>query len=117
MTTNHKAARRVNEQYHCHHCGKQWDYNDHDPPECIVTHKDEGVLSYTPKQRYKANSPGIYYCDICEHYYGNADPCEHSNIVACPDDDEAVCGECNDCSTFCDVCGSWYYADNPCRQH
>jgi len=32
--TGHKKAIRVNDQYHCAECGKQWDVNDPDPPEC-----------------------------------------------------------------------------------
>lgn len=27
------------------------------------------------------------------------------------------CGECNECSTFCDVCGSWYSDEEPCEFH
>lgn len=27
------------------------------------------------------------------------------------------CGECNKCSTFCDVCGSWYPDHEPCDIH
>ena len=30
----HKAVRQYNDQYHCVECGKQWDVNDPDPPEC-----------------------------------------------------------------------------------
>ena len=30
----HKKAIRVNDQYHCAECGKQWDVNDPDPPQC-----------------------------------------------------------------------------------
>lgn len=26
--------RRVNDQYHCHQCGTQWDIDDQDPPVC-----------------------------------------------------------------------------------
>ena len=78
--TDHKAARRVNEQYHCHHCGKQWDYDDPDPPECVDDHKVEGYLSCT-------NSEG------------------------------ETCEQCNECATFCDVCGFWYPDPNPCRYH
>ena len=83
MTHNHKAARRHSDQYHCHHCGKQWDVNDPDPPECTDSHRDEGVLhcagvdSYTPKQRYKSNDPGGYYCNDCDRWYCNSDPCLH----------------------------------------
>lgn len=32
--TVHKKAIRVNDQYHCAECGKQWDHDDPDPPEC-----------------------------------------------------------------------------------
>ena len=35
MNHNHKSARQYSDQYHCSHCGKQWDVNDTDPPECI----------------------------------------------------------------------------------
>jgi diadenosine tetraphosphate (Ap4A) HIT family hydrolase len=30
----HKA-RQYSDQLHCHICGKQWDVNDPEPPECI----------------------------------------------------------------------------------
>ena len=32
--TGHKKAIRVNDQYHCAECGKQWDVNEPEPPEC-----------------------------------------------------------------------------------
>ena len=35
MTTDHKSAIRVCDQYHCSYCGKQWDVDDPEPPECI----------------------------------------------------------------------------------
>lgn len=31
---NHGSVRRYGDQYHCSSCGKQWDVNDPDPPEC-----------------------------------------------------------------------------------
>lgn len=31
----HKA-RQYSDQMHCHVCGKQWDVNDPEPPECIT---------------------------------------------------------------------------------
>lgn len=34
MSKEHKV-RRFNDQYHCHVCGRQWDIDDTDPPECI----------------------------------------------------------------------------------
>lgn len=30
----HKSARQYNDQMTCSHCGKSWDVNDPDPPEC-----------------------------------------------------------------------------------
>ena len=30
----HKQARQYSDQMHCHHCGKQWDVNDPEPPPC-----------------------------------------------------------------------------------
>ncbi len=27
------------------------------------------------------------------------------------------CQECDECSTFCDVCGSWYWDEEPCEFH
>lgn len=36
---------------------------------------------------------------------------------SCMDDDKAVCGECVECSVFCDVCGAWHYNDEPCESH
>ena len=32
--TGHKNVRRYSDQYHCAECGKQWDHDDPDPPEC-----------------------------------------------------------------------------------
>lgn len=32
--TGHKKARQYSDQMHCAECGKQWDVNDPDPPEC-----------------------------------------------------------------------------------
>lgn len=32
--TGHSKARRHGDQYHCSECGRQWDVNDPDPPEC-----------------------------------------------------------------------------------
>jgi len=34
MMTGHKKAIRVNDQYHCAECGRQWDVDDTDPPPC-----------------------------------------------------------------------------------
>lgn len=36
MTPEHKAVRQYSDQYHCSHCGKQWDVNDPNPPECEI---------------------------------------------------------------------------------
>jgi hypothetical protein len=30
----HDNTRQYSDQYHCADCGKQWDVNDPDPPEC-----------------------------------------------------------------------------------
>lgn len=30
----HRSVRRYGDQYHCAECGKQWDHDDPDPPEC-----------------------------------------------------------------------------------
>lgn len=32
---NEHEAKRYGDQYHCSKCGKQWDADDQDPPECI----------------------------------------------------------------------------------
>lgn len=32
--TTHKAARHYGDQMQCSRCGKSWDVNDPDPPEC-----------------------------------------------------------------------------------
>lgn len=32
--TAHKAARQYGDQMQCARCGKSWDVNDPDPPEC-----------------------------------------------------------------------------------
>lgn len=31
--------------------------------------------------------------------------------------DNEPCGECHECSVFCDVCGMWYDMDEPCEFH
>ena len=31
--------------------------------------------------------------------------------------DDEPCGECHECSVFCDVCGMWYDMDEPCGFH
>ena len=31
--------------------------------------------------------------------------------------EEESCGECNECSRWCDVCGIWYCEDEPCEFH
>lgn len=30
----HKNVRRYGDQYHCADCGKQWDHDDPEPPDC-----------------------------------------------------------------------------------
>lgn len=30
----HSKTRRHGDQYHCAACGKQWDHDDPEPPEC-----------------------------------------------------------------------------------
>ena len=30
----HKNARQHSDEMHCSHCGKTWDVNDPEPPEC-----------------------------------------------------------------------------------
>lgn len=37
--------------------------------------------------------------------------------IDCADQPEDPCGECNVCSTHCDVCGTWYWNDEPCELH
>lgn len=51
MTTlhNHKSARQYGDQYHCSHCGKQWDVNDPEPPECDIQPKP--VVDHIKKLR------------------------------------------------------------------
>lgn len=36
----HKT-RQYSDQLHCHVCGKQWDVNDPEPPECISEEEKE----------------------------------------------------------------------------
>lgn len=51
MTKSHKAARQYNDQYICSHCGKQWDVNDLDPPDCtesLVTGTGRPVILGVP---------------------------------------------------------------------
>lgn len=35
MSLKHKSVHQINGEYICTHCGKSWDTNDVDPPECI----------------------------------------------------------------------------------
>ncbi len=30
----HKNVRRYSDQYHCSDCGRQWDIDDPEPPQC-----------------------------------------------------------------------------------
>ena len=48
----------------------------------------------------------------------------NKDTPSCMDSDEAVCGGCDECSTFCDecstfcdVCGCWYWDEDPCELH
>lgn len=34
MENGHKNVRRYGDQYHCSDCGRQWDHDDPDPPNC-----------------------------------------------------------------------------------
>ncbi len=34
MENGHKNVRRYGDQYHCADCGKQWDIDDPEQPEC-----------------------------------------------------------------------------------
>lgn len=34
--TEHKNERRYNDTIECSHCGKQWDIDDPEPPQCIT---------------------------------------------------------------------------------
>jgi len=38
----HKSLRQYSDQMHCSYCGKQWDVNDPDPPECD-TREEHGL--------------------------------------------------------------------------
>ena len=31
---SHRSVRRYGDEYHCSSCGKQWDHDDPEPPEC-----------------------------------------------------------------------------------
>jgi len=31
--------------------------------------------------------------------------------------EEDPCGECHNCSYYCDVCGKWFWKDEPCELH
>lgn len=33
-------ARQYSDQMHCHICGKQWDVNDPQPPECVKENEE-----------------------------------------------------------------------------
>jgi len=49
---------------------------------------------------------------ICPHY--EIDP--RLPIDDC-DPEYEPCGECEECSVFCDVCGTWYYIQDMCELH
>lgn len=40
----HKT-RQYSDQLHCHVCGKQWDVNDPEPPECITENERKKARS------------------------------------------------------------------------
>ncbi len=69
----------------------------------IYTLKKEGMIFRTTREKHKS---GCYYArySLIEKTCGN-------NLI-----DES-CGECNECSTYCDVCATWYYSDEPCEHH
>ena len=35
----------------------------------------------------------------------------------CLEENEEDCLECSRCSTYCDVCGAWYWNEEPCLYH
>lgn len=46
--------RRHGDQIHCHVCGKQWDYDDPEPPECIS--EEEKKRRQESRQKAKRRS-------------------------------------------------------------
>lgn len=50
----HGAKKRYNDQYHCADCGKQWDVDDPDPPECrLESRAGEKAIEGMRKLFYK----------------------------------------------------------------
>lgn len=43
--TTHKTARQYGDQMQCARCGKSWDVNDPDPPECEDAEAPSGKIA------------------------------------------------------------------------
>ena len=59
--TGHKKAIRVNDQYHCAECGRQWDVDDTEPPPCKRESRAgreavDRCVNYFVKTLYRVNS-------------------------------------------------------------
>ena len=57
------------------------------------------------------------HLDWNDYFDNDREAGTESEEPSCTDEDYAVCGECIECSTYCDVCGTWYYKDDPCGFH
>lgn len=76
-----------------------------------------------------AISEGDYHCDNPRRedvfllpVRGGGNVCPHFEVdpslpVDTCDPINEPCGECNECSIFCDVCGIWYGDEDPCEFH
>lgn len=51
MTEGHKNARQYGDQMMCSHCGKSWDVNDIDPPQCSTSASSARTLGHLQQLR------------------------------------------------------------------
>ena len=51
---------------------------------------------------------------LCQHAVGLLNQTE---VHYMEEDNTEDCLECHVCSTYCDVCGAWYWKEEPCIYH
>lgn len=89
--------RRINDQFHCTRCHKQWDIDDDDPPPCLAgleTCATTGKIIHTSipdalrsmsslpshKTKRKLGQMSAYKCPHCNGFhYGHGAPKHHIN--------------------------------------
>ena len=54
---------------------------------------------------------------LCQHAVGLLNQTEVNYMEECLEENEEDCLECSRCSTYCDVCGAWYWNEEPCIYH